>query len=278
MNAYYPTTMTPWGDVWDPAKTADWGYHHATLAPVVIGMDYWGYDVLNRLPPGWQARTLRTYQMQLTKNAPPYAAPAGMGYGQCYITEAALLLDQMHDASRMVDWVAKLCFAPRLQHPYRVPEGSVVESDGSIWRRWGDLGNLYQLAEVEYTIQVILGIDDIDAKELVLMPRLPLDWDHIQVKNWPVRTFSGGQSQLIPLSMSENKEGNEYTVVLQSSKRIDQGKIRIGPYSTSSSKVEVTRNGEPINKSLFKSGDSQWVWVDLSNDRTNRIVISVKAQ
>ncbi|MHB8339179.1 MAG: hypothetical protein ACYDEE_17320 [Ignavibacteriaceae bacterium] len=76
-----------------------------------------------------------------------------MGYGQGYITEAALLLDRMHDASLMTDWMAKLCFAPRLQHPYRVPEGSIVEGDGSIWRRWGDLGNLYQLGEVVYTMK-----------------------------------------------------------------------------------------------------------------------------
>ena len=91
--------------------------------------------------------------MQLTKNAPAYVASAGMGYGQGYITEAALLLDRMHDASLMTDWMAKLCFAPRLQHPYRVPEGSIVEGDGSIWRRWGDLGNLYQLGEVVYTMK-----------------------------------------------------------------------------------------------------------------------------
>ena len=277
MNVYYSTTISPWGDVWDPNKTASWEYGHATLAPVVIGMDYWGYDVMNKLPSGWKERTLRTYKMQLTKNAPAFVASAGMGYGQGYITEAALLLDRMHDASLMTDWMAKLCFAPHLQHPYRVPEGSIVEGDGSIWRRWGDLGNLYQLGEVVYTIQVILGIDDISADDLILMPRMPLEWNKIEVTKWPIRTFSKGSSQLFDLSMNEKKNGNEYTVALQSDKVVDKGKIRIGPFNNSVISVDVTRNGEKIACNLFVSGDSKWVWVNFGDGQTKKFEISAKA-
>lgn len=278
MDAYYPTNLSPWGDVWDPNKTATWAYGHATLAPVFIGMDYWGYDVMNQLPPGWKERTMRTYKMQMTKNAPPCAAPAGMGYGQGYITEAGLLLDQMQDASRLVDWMAKLCFAPRLEHPYRVPEGSVVESDGSIWRRWGDLGNLYQLGEVEYTIQVILGIDDINPRELVLMPRLPLGWDRLQAAGWPVRTFSRGKSCLVPVSLTVRKDGGIYTVVLASAEPIDRGKIRIGPFSDSLKSVRLVRNGRAIHGELFESGDSKWVWLAFGDGRAARFEISATAQ
>lgn len=279
MNVYYPTTISPWGDVWDPDKTANWGnYFHATLAPAVIGMDYWGYDVMNKLPSGWAERTLRTYKMQLTRNSPAGAATAGIGYGQGYITEAALLTDNMKDASLTTDWMAKICFAPRLQHPYRVPEGSVVESDGSIWRRWGDLGNLYQLAEVVYTIQLIIGIDDIQAKQLVLMPRMPLGWKKVEVSEWPIRALSEGSSQMFNLSMSIGKNGNEYTVALQSDKAVDKGKIRIGPFNISVSSVNVTRNGEQITCKLFVSGDSKWVWVDFGNGQSKSYKINVKAQ
>ncbi len=274
MNAYYPTNMPAWGDVWDPDKTATWTYGHAALAPVVIGMDYWGYNVADQLPPGWKERTMRTYRMQMTKNAPPDAAPAGMGYGQGYITEAALLLDQMQDASRLADWMAKLCFAPRLQHPYRVPEGAVVESDGSIWRRWGDLGNLYQLGEVEYTIQVILGIDDLNPRELVLMPRLPLDWDGLKAADWPVRTFSRGKSRLAPISLTVRKDGGEFIVAIESAEPIDSGKIRIGPFSDSVKSVRITRNGRSVRGKLFQSGDSKWVWVAFGNGRDTKFEIS----
>jgi hypothetical protein len=276
MNAYYPAKIQPWGDVWDPHKTADWSYHHATLAPVFIGMAYWGYNVMHELPTGWLGRTTRTYKMQLTKNEPAYAAPAGLGYGQDYITQSGLLLDRMKDSTQMVDWLAKFCFAPRLPHPYRVSEGSVVESDGSVWRRWGDLGNFYQLTETLYTIQVILGIDDMDANQLVLMPRMPLDWNTINVTQWPVRTFSNGRSQLVDLSMKEKKDGKNYTVNLQSKQSIDSGKIRIGPFNKSVRTVDITRNGKKITGRLFASGDSKWVWVHFGDGKTKDYTIIAK--
>lgn len=277
MNLYYPITMKRWGDVWNPAKTATWSGGFATLAPAFIGMDYWGYDVMNRLPPGWAERTRRTYRMELTHCSPPYAATAGIGYGQGYLTESALLMDNMSDATKMVDWIAKICFAPRLQHPYRVPEGSVVEGDGSIWRRWGDLGNLYQLGEVEYTIQVILGIDDVNPNELVLMPRMPLDWNRIRVRDWPVRTFSKGKSQRCAVSITDRREGNEYRIVLRSDKVIDHGKIRIGPFNISSNSISVMRDGKRVPAKSFVSGDSRWVWVVFGNGKTKTFEITGKA-
>ena len=276
MNVYYPTTISTWGDVWNPHKTADWVYGHATLAPACIGMDYWGYDVMNKLPAGWADRTRRTYKMQLTKNLPAGAATAGIGYGQGYITEAALLTDNMKVASLTTDWMAKICFAPRLQHPYRVPEGSVVESDGSIWRRWGDLGNLYQLAEVVYTIQLIIGIDDIQAKQLVLMPRMPLSWKKIEVSEWPVRTFSENTSQMFNIAMSMVKNESGYSVVLKSEKAIDKGKIRVGPFEASAKSIKITSNGSRVTDKLFESGDSKWVWVDFGDGKTKMFKIIVK--
>jgi len=277
IKVYYPTTMSPWGDIWDPGKTADWAGGPATLAPVVIGMDYWGYDVANKLPAGWKDRTLRTFKMQVAKTSPAYAASAGIGYGQGFITEAGLLLDQIKDASKMIDWMAKICFAPRLEHPYRVPEGSVIDYDGTIWRRWGDLGNLFQVGEVVYTTQVILGIDDINAKQLTLMPRMPLDWNSIEVTNWPIRSFSKGTTQLFNLSMNIEKNGNDYKVILQSEKAVDKARIRIGPFKLSTKSVNITCNGENIFRKLFVSGDSKWVWVDFGNGQSKSYEINIKA-
>jgi hypothetical protein len=274
---YYPVTKSPWGDIWDPQKTADWAGGPATLAPVVIGMDYWGYDVANKLPGGWKNRTLRTYKMQLTKTSPAYAASAGTGYGQGFITEAGLLLDQIKDASKMIDWMAKICFAPGLPHPYLVPEGSVIDYNGSIWRRWGDLGNLFQVGEIVYTTQVILGIDDINPKQLTLMPRMPLDWNSIETTNWPVRTFSEGTSQLFNLSMKIEKNGNGFLAVLQTEKAVDKARIRIGPFSLSVKSVDITCNGKPVSCKLFVSGDSKWVWVDFGNGLSRNYEIKIKS-
>ena len=197
MMAYYPENIEPWGTVWNPDKNAEFAYTHSTLAPACIGMDFWGYDTMNKMPKDWAERTRRTYKMQLKRNKPEFAATAGIGYGQCYITQSALIFDEMKDADKMVEWMARVCFAPRIQHPYRVPEGSIISDDGTTWRRWGDLGNLYQLVDVVQTILLITGIDDINPAELKLMPRLPADLPKMEINDFPVRTMSNEKSELV---------------------------------------------------------------------------------
>ncbi|MEN8229869.1 MAG: hypothetical protein ABFS38_17035 [Bacteroidota bacterium] len=278
MTAYYPKETDQWGDVWDPEKNAAFGYTHSTLAPLCIGMDYWGYDVVNKLSQEWAGRTRRTYNMQLEKNAPEGAASAGIGYGQGYITQSALLLDEMKDVQKMVEWMAKVCFAPGLQHPFRVPEGSIISADGSTWRRWGDLGNLYQLVEVVHTINLIAGIDDFSSGQLTIMPRLPLDWKNMKIDEWPVRVISGGESVLEKMSMklsSDYDKGNQ-KVTLTFEKPVDQGDYRLGPFPAGAESIKVTRNGKKVKASLFRSGTESWAWIDISGERQIVIEATVK--
>jgi len=269
MEAYYPITIDTWGDVWNPKKNAMFEYLHSTLAPACIGMDYYGYDVMNKLPPDWRSRTERTYQMQLTKNQPPYAATAGIGYGQGYITQTALLMDRMSDADKMVEWMAKVCFAPRLEHPFRVPEGAVISDNGLMWRRWGDLGNLYQLVEVLHTIHLILGIDDLNPNQLVIMPRLPLSWESMEVQQWPVRTMSGGNSRLLNLAMKTERTKNSVKINVSFRQPVDSFKIRLGPFETEAVSLEVICNGKKKIEPLEQSGDTKWAWMEFQDGKEN---------
>jgi|GEM_PF-393477 len=263
MTPYYQKSIPPYGDVWDPDKSAGWGPGHATLCPVVLGMDFWGFDAAHSLPRGWLERTQRTYEMQLAKNQPKWCAPAGMGYGQCYITEAALLLDRMDDARNLVEWMARFCFAPGLPHPYRAPEGATVASDKSVWRRWGDLGNLYQMAEVVYTTHVMIGIDDIDPARVKLMPRLPVGWTGLDVKQWPIRATCGGQSTLTCLSseLRRDEAGRRFDFSIRTDKAVDNLQIRLGPFPRQSTTIDATVNGKSVSASLEAIGDSKWAWV-----------------
>lgn len=272
ISAWFPTTASPWGDVWDPAKSAGWPGYHSVLSPVLFGADYWGYDAIHELPKDWAERTQRTYKMQLTKNQPEWCTPAGLGYGQCYITEGALLLDQMSDADKMIGWLARFCFAPKLPHPYRVPEGITMASDGSVWRRWGDLGNLYQLAETVYTTQIMIGIDDVHPDEVRLMPRLPIGWTGLEVNQWPVRTISNGRSVQAMLSMNLKRDRGCGTLDLSIStgKPVDHLRIRLGPFPTRFTEVEVSVNdGKKTRQALELIGDSKWAWIRLGDGTLN---------
>ena len=295
MTPYYQKSIPPWGDVWDPDKNAGWGPGHATLCPVVLGMDYWGYDAAHCLPRGWLERTQRTYNMQITKNQPRWCAPTGIGYGQCYITQAALLLDKMEDARNLVEWTARLSFAPNLPHPYRTPEGATVASDESKWRRWGDLGNLYQMAEGVYTTHVLVGIDDIDARKLKLMPHLPIGWTGLEVKDWPIRTTSAGKSILTHLDLTLRREASAkpashtapsdrdrngsmkcFDLSIRADHQIDTLQIRLGPFPVDATTIDVTVNNKCIPAHLRQIGDCKWAWITISNMATARIRAEVK--
>ena len=263
MEAYYPARIEPWGDVWDPEKNAMFLYINSTLAPACIGMDYHGYNVMRELPEDWISRTRNTYRMQLTRCRPDFAASAGIGYGQCYLAQTALLLDEMEDADRLLGWLARFCFTPRLDHPYRVPEGSTVSEDGQTWRRWGDLGNLYQTVDVIHTLHLMIGIDDINPERLTLMPRLNGQVDRLTVREWPTRFISEGVSVLEPLDMEVDmdREGRRISCSLNTARQVDHVRIRLGPLPPDARQVDLKVNGEEAGFERFRSGSSDWLWI-----------------
>jgi hypothetical protein len=272
MEAYYPKRLEPWGDVWDPAKNGMFLYINSTLAPACIGMDYYGYNVMKLLPGEWVQRTKNTYQMQLTRCRPVFAASAGMGYGQCYIAQTGLLLDEMKDAGNTVEWMARLCFTPRLDHPYRVPEGATISADGKTWRRWGDLGNLYQMAEVVHTIHLMLGIDDLHPDQLILMPRLTSQIDQVKAEEWPARFMSHGNSVLgkLDMAMQIDREAHRISFSLETEQPVDLARIRLGPLPEGARGVKVKKNGKKTTFKQETSGDSDWVWVEAGGGPSTR--------
>lgn len=277
MEPYYPRQTAEFGEVWDWQKAGDWHGGYSTLAPVCLGIDYYGYDVANRLPTGWADRTRRTYARLRTLSEVPMCAPIGLGYGQGYLTEGALLLDEMADATQAVEWVARLCYAPRLQHPYRAPEGASVGHGGQIWRRWGDLGNLYQMAEMVYVIHVLLGLDDLGLEEVLLMPRMPLDWTAMEIADWPLRAMSGATpvEMTVGYRLTRPAGSQALTLELTTSHPLDAARVRMGPFPLSATGVDVTLNGAAAEVAgLFESGDSQWVWVELGDGSTTTYSIA----
>jgi hypothetical protein len=262
MNAYFPATLEPWGDVWDPEKVGGWGLATAAV-PILEAMELYGYDPVNRLPAGWAERSKRTYVMQSAKRSRRYCAPSTMGYGQGFITQSALLLDQMADATQMTAWMARFCFAPLQPHPYRVPEGVMMKSDGSMWARRGDLGNGFQMGGVLMACHVLLGIDDYDASTLKLMPRLPVGWTGVNVQKWPVQVLSSGRSEMAMLSveLARDKDCNKFDFKISVDKPVDNVEIRLGPFPIAAKKHTIKNYKRNANAILFESGDSKWAWV-----------------
>lgn len=273
MEAWFTKESPEWGNVWDPAKAAGWGYDQGVLAPVLFGLDLYGYDAVSKLPKGWAERTQRSDEMILPKLKPAGCAPIGFGYGQGYFTESALLFDRTKDSAEMLNWVARLCYAPRQPEPFRVPEGAVVASDGSKWRRWGDLGNLYQMVEACYSIQVAIGIDDTSADNLKILPRIPTSWATAEIKGWPVRVLSGGKGLLAKVDYDLQRDTSSLSLALQSDQPIDKWSVRLGPLGKSGGAFKVSVDGQPIEAKAVPSGDASWVWIHLSGGTKHQIRI-----
>lgn len=262
-NNYFLKTVEPWGDVWDPDKTAHWGYPITALAPALFGLDYWGLDLRGHMPEGWAGRSDRTWKLAVAGMKPPWCASSGFGYGQAYYAIAGLLLDQTADTGNIVDWMARMIFAPGQAHSFRVPEGVVITSDTSMWRRWGDLGNLFQMGAVLRAIQVMIGFDDLSPDELKIMPRIPTDWDGVEVKNQSVRTLSDGHSQIVRLQLNYSRDhtGRNFKVILNPDLPIDCLSLRLGPVASGAFNASV--DGHPLKIQARNEGDARWIWLTL---------------
>jgi hypothetical protein len=267
MDGYYPKTQMPWGDIWDTNKTANWGGYPVTaLAPVLFGLDYWGLALRGSLPPGWEARTDRTWKLAVTEMKPPWCASAGYGYGQAYYAIAGMLLDQTADTDQIIDWMARMIFAPSQPHPFRVPEGVTIAGDASEWRRWGDVGNLFQMGAVLRAIQVMTGFDDLSTNELRIIPRIPSDWQGVEITNQPVRALSQGRSQIarVDFKFIRVDSGQKLEAIINPNLPLDRVRLRLGPVSKTVA-PRAFLDDHPIDAQTEDEGDACWVWLTFKN-------------
>ena len=102
-----------------------------------------------------------------------------MGYGQGFVTQSALLLDHLHDATVMIDWAAKQIYDPRFGF-FIVPEGTQIDPAGKFWFRMGDQGNGVQEAEIVKTLRLIIGVDDTQPARLQFFRECPMTGTRLQ--------------------------------------------------------------------------------------------------
>ena len=67
--------------------------------------------------PEWQSADSAAYQRLIDTYKPFGFYGWAMGYGQGFVTQSALLLDRMNDATTMFDWTAKEIYDPALVLP-----------------------------------------------------------------------------------------------------------------------------------------------------------------
>lgn len=249
VNRHFLMEHPRYGLVYTDTTDDCWTYEYKRMADLLLYSDLFGYDMAYDQPQ-WFDLLHRTFRAQ--KEA-FYAPESGrqMGYGQGYLTQAAILLDLYEEMTECLEAAAMFSYH-HTDHNYIVPEGVILHGSRQYWYRNSDLGNAVQQAEIVKCARLLLGIDDIvPARGLRLIPRLPNGWNSLDAKAYPVtktdRSVTGfafsyrrrpdrGEKGKITASA----DGCSYTADWEGDVPVEW--IRMGPFRTP--EIRVAGGGE----------------------------------
>jgi hypothetical protein len=259
---HYIDNDPKYGRAWT-LKYSNWIDQGSVLGPLIFQADYLGFAQEDSIPE-WRAVNEATYQRLIDTYKPWGFYGQAMGYGQGFVTQSALLLDRMHDATQMLDWAAKEIYDPR-NGSFIVPEGVQIDPTGRFWYRIGDLGNGVQEGEIVKMLRLVIGVDDTQPSRLQLFPRMPYDWKAITIAKYPLAFGSDGNLQTALLNYKLNRAGNKMNLRISSDKDIGPVTVRLGPFAEQPNSRSALVNGRvPTGATVRHNGDSWWILCKIS--------------
>jgi hypothetical protein len=246
-----------------------WTWEYKRFALLFNYADIFGYEVEDN-------ELLRICRNTMKAQKEDYDSPSAgrqMGYGQGYLTEAHLMLDEFDDFTACIRQAAFFSYH-HSDYNYIVPEGVIIHPSGRYWFRNADLGNAVQQGEIVKSGRLIIGIDDNREDGLCLVPRIPNDWTSINVENY-IACVCGNRYSI---SMRYVRLDGGYELSFQTDKNIPLKYIRIGPFP-------VPENGETgkyscnvsFSKEIKRINKNEFVYIYV-NDNSNSVNVSVKRE
>lgn len=254
----YIITDPKYGRIWT-LKYAGFPYKTTVLGPLIFQADDDGFAPEDG-NPRWRAVNAAAYQRLIDNHLPFGFYGQAMGYGQGFLTQAALLLDRMRDATQLLDWTAKEIYDPRFGS-FLVPEGCEIDpTTGQFWFRIGDLGNGVQEAEIVKALCIMIGVDDTHPGRLQFFPRMPYGWTQMGVNKYPVLFERAGKRATTRLHYRLERAGKEMKLTIAADQKLGPVLMRLGPFARRPNASDVRVNGQiPPGASVEHSGDSWWV-------------------
>jgi hypothetical protein len=257
MVGQYAMDDEKYGRAWT-LKYAGWPNKSTVLGPLDLLADYEGFAPEDD-DPMWRPINEAAYQRLVDTYKPFGFYGLAMGYGQGLVTQAALLLDRMHDATTMLNWAAKEIYEPRFGS-FITPEACDIDPTGRYWYRISDLGNGVQEAEIVKMLRLVIGVDDTQPDRLQFYPRMPYDWKEIVVTKYPVLFENSGEPETTFLQYKLRRVDGGMKLEISADKAIGPVAMRLGPFNEKPDISKIRVNGEPVSNALVEqSGDSWWV-------------------
>jgi hypothetical protein len=235
-----------------------------------------GYDPL-RWDPTVMTITRNTLERQLSQRY-GFAPVLGMGYGQGWITHAALALDDLDSAGKLLVNLAKYCYDKNLDYsdPKRgidwrrwlwlIPEGTHILPDGR-WYRIGDLSNGANQGPAMHALETCAGVDDTDPRHVRILPRAPEPLNGLEVENFLTLV---PEKEGLGLARVKYRFLRPGAFTLQSDCPLPHLSVRLGPFPDLVSarcalEGGVFPAGSTRRLSLsgtYRGRDAIWLWVE----------------
>lgn len=237
----------------------------------VISMlaDVYGFDLDDVPQKDWLEYSFNTYLNDLkSPYTPDYRGGAGgLGYNHCIMTQNSLLTDHMYDATKFMENLTKICYAPRKDKPYFAPEKFTYDKVNGLYLQHGDLGNLYQMTEALRCYNTVIGISFNNDGVLKVFPRLPADWG-VEIAQMPIEATD----KHLALNVTYPKDGVQLAVLqLSEENAVGRAKFRFGPFPADTVSCKVQINGNVTECELIESGDSKWAIVEFTPEKRTEI-------
>lgn len=236
-----------WGEIYHDCNYDCWTYDYKRYAYAFQFADVYSYD-LSQTGKEMETRLRNSYKEQKSRFFNAYSGRQ-MGYGQAYLTQAAMMLDEVEDYSKCMEAESYFCYH-QYDSNYIVPEGVVMHPTGKYWYRNSDQGNAVQQAEIMKTARLLLGVDDLSRTgALKLIPRLPNSFDGFSVKDFKLHLFENGRVRRVFADYAYRRTGSGYRLTFQAKELVLFGFCRIGPFDGAASlPVNIKLDGKETLK------------------------------
>ena len=249
------------GPIWHTEPNCHWQDHAHKLVPVNLSAEGDSYTPLQDYASG---DDLVRRSLEITRSSyralmkeKNYNCLRMYGYGQGMMTQAALLLDEMEDATQFLNMLVNHCYLPHLGG-WAAPEGVIVHRSGEYYLAVnGYMGQDIHLAASVKALRLVIGVDDNKPEHLFIVPRFPQKWAHMAIAAFPVLT--GTQRQKLDYTYDRFPTGQSFDFNFE--RRVSDLSVRLGPLPSSKTIVRLSLDGKEVPFEVISSGDSRWVWV-----------------
>jgi hypothetical protein len=268
------TTIHPhYGKIFVDVTNDCWTWEYKRFVPLFLANDLNTYDPAIQDPELYKI-CYNTYLAQ-KEDFFSYASGRQMGYGQGYITETAILLDEPVDMKGYVEEAAAFCYH-HSDYNYIVPEGVIMHPSGKCWFRNSDLGNGVQQGEIVKAGRLLIGLDDLNPEAgLNVIPRLPATWSRIEVRDYPVvATDLQGKYLRTKIKYQLDRIENGYKFQFESADAIRMGQVRLGPFDTN----RIHSDNGKLNGKIVELHGRFYIYFDLSALKGQKYTVAVTSE